>query len=164
MIDASHEGKLKAMYIIGEDMMNCRLRRESQRCRHSRRSPFLVLQDMLLYPDLPLCGRYSAGEPGCWKKKAASSARSGAFSAFTKSLNRWARAVRIGRYSARSPTSSARSGATPGPAEIMDEVASCTPMFAGVNYERLAGYKSLQWPVDKDGQGPATALHEEVSI
>ena len=37
------------------------------------------------------------------------------------------------------------------PSEIMDEIASLTPMFAGVNYERLAGYKSLQWPVASDG-------------
>jgi formate dehydrogenase major subunit len=37
------------------------------------------------------------------------------------------------------------------PSEIMDEIASLTPMFAGVNYERLEGYKSLQWPVAADG-------------
>ena len=37
------------------------------------------------------------------------------------------------------------------PSEVMDEVASLTPMFAGVNYERLEGYKSLQWPVAADG-------------
>jgi formate dehydrogenase major subunit len=33
----------------------------------------------------------------------------------------------------------------------MDEIASLTPMFAGVNYQRLEGYKSLQWPVAADG-------------
>ena len=33
----------------------------------------------------------------------------------------------------------------------MDEAASLTPIFAGVNYERLEGYKSLQWPVAEDG-------------
>jgi len=33
----------------------------------------------------------------------------------------------------------------------MAEIASLTPMFAGVSYERLEGYKSLQWPVDPDG-------------
>jgi formate dehydrogenase major subunit len=33
----------------------------------------------------------------------------------------------------------------------MQEVASLTPLFAGVTYERLEGYKSLQWPVAKDG-------------
>jgi formate dehydrogenase major subunit len=37
------------------------------------------------------------------------------------------------------------------PSEIMDEIASLTPMFAGVSYERLEGYKSLQWPVTADG-------------
>jgi len=37
------------------------------------------------------------------------------------------------------------------PSEIMDEIASLTPMFAGVNYERLEGFKSLQWPVAADG-------------
>jgi formate dehydrogenase major subunit len=37
------------------------------------------------------------------------------------------------------------------PSEVMDEVASLTPMFAGVNYQRLEGYKSLQWPVAADG-------------
>jgi len=38
------------------------------------------------------------------------------------------------------------------PSEIMDEVARLTPLFAGVNYDRLEGYKSLQWPVAADGK------------
>ena len=33
----------------------------------------------------------------------------------------------------------------------MDEIASLTPLFAGVTYEKLEGYKSLQWPVHADG-------------
>jgi formate dehydrogenase major subunit len=33
----------------------------------------------------------------------------------------------------------------------MDEIASLTPLFAGVSYQRLEGYKSLQWPVAPDG-------------
>ena len=37
------------------------------------------------------------------------------------------------------------------PSEIMDEVSSVAPMFAGVNYQRLEGYKTLQWPVAADG-------------
>ena len=37
------------------------------------------------------------------------------------------------------------------PSEIMAEAASLAPIFAGVSYERLEGYKSLQWPVAKDG-------------
>jgi formate dehydrogenase major subunit len=37
------------------------------------------------------------------------------------------------------------------PSEVMAEVASLTPLFAGVSYDRLEGYKSLQWPVAADG-------------
>jgi formate dehydrogenase major subunit len=37
------------------------------------------------------------------------------------------------------------------PSEVMDEVARLTPLFAGVSYERLEGYKSMQWPVAEDG-------------
>jgi len=37
------------------------------------------------------------------------------------------------------------------PSEVMDEVARLTPIFAGVNYARLEGFKSLQWPVAADG-------------
>jgi len=37
------------------------------------------------------------------------------------------------------------------PSDVMDEVARLTPTLAGVNYERLEGYKSLQWPVAADG-------------
>src|SRR5580692_7688032 len=38
------------------------------------------------------------------------------------------------------------------PSDIMDEVARLTPMFAGVNYDRHEGYKTLQWPVAADGK------------
>ena len=37
------------------------------------------------------------------------------------------------------------------PGEIMDEAASLAPLFAGVSYDRLEGYDSLQWPVAEDG-------------
>ena len=42
------------------------------------------------------------------------------------------------------------------PSEIMDEMASLTPTFAGVTYERLEGFKSLQWPVAPDGTDEPT--------
>ena len=50
------------------------------------------------------------------------------------------------------------------PSEIMEEIASLTPMFAGVNYERLEGYKSLQWPVAADGTDQPLALHRAFPI
>ncbi len=37
------------------------------------------------------------------------------------------------------------------PSEIYREIASLAPLFAGVTYERLEGFQSLQWPVAADG-------------
>ncbi|WP_425147116.1 formate dehydrogenase subunit alpha [Deinococcus sp.] len=37
------------------------------------------------------------------------------------------------------------------PAEVMAEAAALTPIFAGVSYDRLQGYDSLCWPVAADG-------------
>src|SRR5699024_8143221 len=37
------------------------------------------------------------------------------------------------------------------PSDIMDESASLAPLFAGVSYDRLTDYNSLQWPVAADG-------------
>ena len=37
------------------------------------------------------------------------------------------------------------------PSEILAEAAALTPLFAGATYARLAGYRSLCWPVAADG-------------
>src|ERR1700760_1617778 len=47
------------------------------------------------------------------------------------------------------------------PSEIMDEVAGLTPLMAGVSYERLEGYRSLQWPVAEDGTDTPWLLKEK---
>ena len=41
------------------------------------------------------------------------------------------------------------------PSQIMDEISNLTPIMAGVSYKRLEGYRSLQWPVDLDGNDQA---------
>ena len=56
-----------------------------------------------------------------------------------------------GRSSSSLPTAWAPSGSYTHPSEIMDEIAGLTPLFAGVRYDRLEGYSSLQWPVAADG-------------
>jgi formate dehydrogenase major subunit len=43
------------------------------------------------------------------------------------------------------------------PSEIMDEIATLTPMFAGVSYDRLDQHAGLQWPVP-------TAMHEGTAL
>ncbi|EQB73584.1 MAG: hypothetical protein AMDU4_FER2C00057G0055 [Ferroplasma sp. Type II] len=39
------------------------------------------------------------------------------------------------------------------PSEIMDEAVLLSPIFHGVSYERLEGFRSLQWPMNENGQG-----------
>jgi formate dehydrogenase major subunit len=46
------------------------------------------------------------------------------------------------------------------PSEIMDEVAGVAEIFRGVSYERLEGYRSLQWPVAEDGTDSPTLYLE----
>ncbi|HEU5257992.1 MAG TPA: formate dehydrogenase subunit alpha [Vicinamibacterales bacterium] len=50
------------------------------------------------------------------------------------------------------------------PSEIMDEIASLTPTFAGVNYEKLDRLGSVQWPCnDKAPEGTPT-MHVETFV
>ena len=42
------------------------------------------------------------------------------------------------------------------PSEIMAEAASLAPMFQHVSYDRLEGFKSLQWPMNEDGTDTPT--------
>jgi formate dehydrogenase major subunit len=50
------------------------------------------------------------------------------------------------------------------PSEILDEIASLTPTFAGVNYETLDRLGSIQWPCnDKAPEGTPT-MHVETFV
>ncbi len=50
------------------------------------------------------------------------------------------------------------------PSDIMEEAASLSPIFSGVNYERLEGFKSLQWPVSKDGNDSPFLYEKEFNF
>nr|WP_160032440.1 molybdopterin dinucleotide binding domain-containing protein [Paenibacillus sp. An7] len=47
------------------------------------------------------------------------------------------------------------------PSQIMDEASVLTPLFAGVSYERLEGWKSQVWPVEPDGKGTPLLYQDE---
>jgi formate dehydrogenase major subunit len=50
------------------------------------------------------------------------------------------------------------------PSEIMDEAATLAPLFAGVSYERLEGWNSQIWPVKKDGTGTPLLYKERFAF
>jgi len=67
-----------------------------------------------------------------------------------KCSSRWKDACLIGGSSRTLPIVFGAGWHYKHPSEIMAEIASLTPLFAGVTYERLEGYRSLQWPVAAD--------------
>jgi len=152
MISAIHEGKLKSMYIKGEDTITSDASANDVAEAFSKLD-FLVMQDIFFsetcrYADLVL--------PAC-----ASIEKDGTFTNTERRIQRF--------YKILDPVGDSKPdweiiqliaqklGGTGGwnykhPSEIMDEVADLTPTFAGVCYERLEGYNSLQWPVTEDGK------------
>jgi len=149
MVDAIHEGRLKAMYLIGEEM---RLVDSNVNYVSSGLSKLecFVVQDIFLSDTCRYAHVVLPAAPSLEKE--------GTFTSTERRIQRLYRVLEpLGesRPDWRIIQSVAnRLGAAwnyKHPSEIMDEMASVTPLYAGVTYERLAGYKSLQWPVAKDG-------------
>ena len=151
MIEATHEGKLKSMYIKGEDTIT------SDANAHDVAEAFgmldfLVVQDIFFsetcrYADLVLPASPSLEKDGTFVNTERRIQRIyKAFEPLGDSKPDWEIIQLIAQ----------KMGGAGGwdythPSEVMDEVASLTPTLAGVSYERLEGYKTLQWPVAKDG-------------
>ncbi|MBM4121266.1 MAG: formate dehydrogenase subunit alpha [Nitrospira sp.] len=47
------------------------------------------------------------------------------------------------------------------PSDVMDEIATLAPMFAGVSYERLESREGLQWPVSAPTHPGTALMHRE---
>ncbi len=149
MVDAIHDGKVKALFVVGEEMSlvdaNTHYVQEA-----FEKLEFCVIQDIFFSTTAEFADVVLAASPSLEKD--------GTF------VNTERRIQRL--YKALEPLGDSRPdweiltdlakrlGHDWGyehPSEIMDEVARCTPEFAGVSYERLEGYESLVWPVQEDG-------------
>jgi formate dehydrogenase major subunit len=149
MIDAIKKGTLKSLYIKGEDTITSDSNANDVG-EALRKLEFLIVQDIMFsetcaYADLVLPASPSLEKDGTF-------------------VNTERRIQRL--YKALEPLGDSkpdweilqlianRLGAKwtyKHPSDVMVEVARLTPTFAGVTYERLEGYKTLQWPVAKDG-------------
>ncbi len=149
MIDAIHEGKLKAMYLFGEEI--------SLVDSNSNfvdgglgKLEFFVVQDIFFSKTCQFADVVLPASPSLEKE--------GTFTSTERRIQRL--------YQVLEPLPGSRpdwriiqdvanrlgAGWNYGhPSEIYQEIAALTPIFAGVTYERLEGYKSLQWPVAADG-------------
>ncbi|HET7313641.1 formate dehydrogenase subunit alpha [Salinisphaera sp.] len=149
MVDAMSEGKLKAMYIMGEEM--ALVDSNSNRVREGFENlGFMVVQDIFMsmtagYADVVLPGAPSVEKDGTFVNTERRIQRiNKVFEPLGEARPDWAITTEIAK----------RMGHDWGythPSEIMAEAASLAPMFAGVNYARLEGWNSLVWPVAPDG-------------
>jgi formate dehydrogenase major subunit len=149
MVDAIHAGKLKAMYMYGEEMSlvdsNSNLVGSA-----FEKLQFFVMQDIFFTDTCRFADVVLPASPSLEKE-----------GTFTNTERRIQRLYRVMEPLAETKPDwqiiqevANRLGAGwkyQHPSSIMDEIASLTPLFAGVTYERLEGYKSLQWPVHPDG-------------
>jgi formate dehydrogenase major subunit len=149
MIDAILAGSLKALYIKGEDTIT-----SDSNANYVgdalRQLEFLIVQDInfsetAAYADLVL--------PAC-----PSLEKDGTFTSTERRIQRIYKALDpLGQSKADweiIQLIANRMGANwkyKHPSDIMVEIARLTPLFAGVTYERLEGFKSQQWPVHADG-------------
>jgi formate dehydrogenase major subunit len=149
MIDAIHQGTLKAMYIFGEELSlvdsNANYVREAL-----EKLDFFVTQDIFLSHTSQFAHVVLPASPSLEKD--------GTFTNTERRIQRL--------YQVFDPLGDSRPdwriiqdianrlGAGwnyAHPSEIYREIASLTPIYAGVTYERLEGFKSLHWPVAADG-------------
>jgi len=149
MIDAIHDGKLKAMYLFGEEISLVDSNSNHVDAALAKLD-FFVVQEIFFSET---CHFADVILPAC-----PSLEKEGTFTSTERRIQRL--------YQVFEPLEQSRPdwviiqdianrlGAHWNyghPSEIMREIAALTPMFAGVTYERLEGYKTLQWPVAADG-------------
>jgi formate dehydrogenase major subunit len=149
MVDAIQQGKLKAMYLIGEEMSLVDSNANYVQDAFSKLE-FFIVQDIFFSETCRFADIVLPGAPSLEKE--------GTFTSTERRIQRL--------YEVLEPLDGCRPdwriiqdvanhlGANwkyEHPSQVMDEIASLTPLFAGVSYDRLEGYKSLQWPVAADG-------------
>jgi formate dehydrogenase major subunit len=149
MIDAIHEGSLKCMYVFGEEMSLV-----DSNANHVgaalTKLDFMVVQDIFFsdtcrYADVVLPASPSLEKDGTFTSTERRIQRLyQVFEPLGDSRPDWKIIQEIAN----------RLGANwsyKHPSDIYEEIAPLTPLMAGVTYERLEGYKTLQWPVAEDG-------------
>src|SRR3984957_6300639 len=149
MVDAIYQGKLKSLYLIGEEMAIVDSNANYVADAFSKLE-FFVVQDIFFSTTCRFADVVLPACPSLEKEGTSTSTERRiqrlyqVFDPLPGSRPDWKIVQDIAN----------RLGANwnyKHPSEVMAEVASLTPMFEGVTYARLEGYKTLQWPIAADG-------------
>jgi formate dehydrogenase major subunit len=149
MIEAIHDGRLKSMYVFGEEMSLVDSNANYVSDALSK-IDFLVMQEVFFSQTCRFADVVLPASPSLEKE--------GTFTSTERRIQRL--------YQVFEPLGESRpdwqiiqeianrldaNWHYEHPSEIYQEIASLTPLMAGVTYERLEGYKTLHWPVAADG-------------
>ncbi len=157
MIHAGEKGKLRAIYIMGENPILSDP--NSNRTRKALEDlEFLVVQDIFLTETAELADVVLPA--------AAFAEKDGSFTNTERRVQRVRKAVES-PGEARQDWEiicdlAARLGLSmeyDGPAAIMDEIAELTPIYGGISFERIEG-EGLQWPCPDKGHPGTLFLHK----
>ena len=159
MFDAAHEGSLKGMYILAEDVAQ-----SDPNTTHVvgalQRLDFLVVQEIFMNPTAELAHVVLPGTTFLEKD--------GTFCNSDRRIQRVRKAIEplsgtmidgditnaIARRMGENLGFDHGEGTPIDPARIMDEISRLSPKWAGVSYERLDKLGFIQWPCwDKDHPG-----------
>ena len=162
MIDAIQQGKLQAMYLFGEEisMVDSNANYVAEALS---KLDFFVVQDIFFsetcrYADVILPASPSPEKEGTFTSTERRIQRLyQVFEPLGDSRPDWKIIQDIAN----------RLGANwnySNPADVYREIASLTPLMAGVTYERLEGYKTLQWPVAEDGSDQSLLYTEKFAL
>ena len=173
MIPGITEGKIKAMYILGEDPVMSDP--DTAHIRHClSECDFVVLQDIFPtetapYADVLLPGVSFAEKTGTFTntERRVQMVRQ-AIPPLGEARQDWRITADLAKrvLSVGQPPDAAAPFAGwdyVGPAQIMAEIAALAPSYAGVSHERLERGETFQWPV-KDAQHPGTPILHTVQF
>ncbi|MDA8261707.1 MAG: formate dehydrogenase subunit alpha, partial [Actinomycetota bacterium] len=149
MVAAMHEGQVRALYLMGEDMGLVDANSLHVQDAFTKLD-FFVVQDVFFSSTARFADVVLPASPSLEKD--------GTFTNTERRIQRLYEAIEplgdsrpdwrivIGVANAMGAGWSYSS-----PEEVMAEAAASAEFFAGVSYQRLEGYESLQWPVAADG-------------
>ncbi len=149
MVDAMHAGTLRALYLKGEEMALVDSNINYVRAGFEKLD-FFVVQDIFFsktaeYADVILPASPSLEKEGTFTNTERRFQRLyQVFEPLGDSKPDWQIIMAIANKLGADWTYEH-------PSEIMEEAAKLAPLFAGVRYELLEGYNTLQWPVKEDG-------------
>ncbi len=170
MIPAAETGRIRALYILGEDpVLSDPDSNHVRRCLEALE--FMVLQEIFpsetsLYADVILPGVSFAEKDGTFTntERRVQLVRQ-ALQPVGEARQDWQitcelarRVLALGRCEA-APGAPFGGWNYAGPAEIMEEIAALAPSYAGISHARLAAGERLQWPVDEAHPNGTPILH-----